>query len=310
MNDANRFAALRFVLTSVLIVLIAGCTNDAPDSYADLIASRPAPNLDTLAERSRPGQSHEIELEAFPDILKLREVGDASAVPVLEEIIVADAHSGRIHAYAAAQALFCIDTPEAHAIISKFLLTSSYPAQQGIFYTFYWEMREPERSSFIDRYHLKVLSQDLNVELSFISSRTEGAQEIVFTVKASNTSNKAIRISDLQVYQGLVLHFRDDSGSFRQGHQTVEYGMPMPKWLELAPGAIHQFDIIVTVEFGEDMASHTNDVGYDLDKPGRFEVYALVEAGKPTAAQLDYLKFNNLWWGRAVSKPIEVVIGE
>ena len=107
------------LFTAVVVTgSIVGCREDHPatngkDSsskpltdFGKLIAARPVPDLGRLTERSSPDYPGPDALDSFYDILKLRQIGDANAVPVLEKIILANLSTGRIHGYAATQALF------------------------------------------------------------------------------------------------------------------------------------------------------------------------------------------------------------
>ena len=102
----------------------------SPKTFREILATRAAPDLRTLAERSDPNRMGPEAAEAFYDILKLREIRDANAVPVLERILADHPSSHRIHRFAAAQALFCIDTPAAHKVLAGQLLAGRYPARE------------------------------------------------------------------------------------------------------------------------------------------------------------------------------------
>jgi hypothetical protein len=83
----------------------SGNDKQSPSEFMKLVTERPVPDLKTLAERSSPDRDYTDQnsiTEAFYDILKLRDVGDNKAVPVLEQIIKDDNYKGRIHSYAAA----------------------------------------------------------------------------------------------------------------------------------------------------------------------------------------------------------------
>jgi hypothetical protein len=319
MTDTLRWHIIHLIKIVIVSCLLVGCMNNennsqpkesSPQSLTDfgkLIVSRPAPDLEHLAERSAPGRRGEDATEAFFDILKLRDIGDARGVPVLETIIAAHANSTRIHGYAAAQALFCIDRPEAHKVLSKYLLSSSYRAKLGINYTFHWEMDKSKRNSFIERYHLKNLSKDLSLKLNAETHPDKGGQRIDFTLTIRNTSDKPFRIIDRKAYLGELLYFRDESGHFARTFETVDYDMSMPTWLELAPEGYHKFSITVYVSGDDELKYYTNDVAYDISKIGRFEIYAMLEAPPLTKAQRETLEFDNPWVGRAVSKPTEIV---
>ncbi|MBN2183280.1 MAG: hypothetical protein JW715_15320 [Sedimentisphaerales bacterium] len=289
--------------------------------FGRLLADRPAPDLQRLAERSSPEYTGEDTAEAFYDILKLRDIPDVNAIPVLEEILSQDNYKGRIHGYAAAQALFCIDAPEAHQVLSKYLLTPNYYALSGINYTFSWEMDKSKRDNFIEQYHLKNISKDMEVKVGLEKNKTTSGQKLDFKVTLKNISQKSYRIRDKQVYLGQMLFFRSQSGRFLQWCQPVDYEMPMPKWIELAPGESREYNISMDIRhkgtqklpyFGKDedvtIMLETFDMICGIEKPGKYKVYAMVEEQPLTKAHLEQLDFDNPWPGRAVSEPIVVEI--
>ncbi len=316
------------LLIVILCITMPACSqkkgkqaDEADTEFADLLAKRPAPDLERLAERSTPSYTDGDATEAFYDILKLRNVGGPEAVPVLERIMAENLYSTRIHGFAAAQALFCIGTSEAHEVLSKYLFSEQYFAGLGINYTFHWQMSESKRNDFIEKYHLKNISKDLAVKLDVKTHRDRKEQRFDFTATLCNTSNKPFRIEDKQVYLGDMLYFRSESGRFARNFKAVDYGLPMPKWIELAPGATHQYNVSVFARrigqqnlpyYGESknatLLLETFDIVYDILKAGRFKVYAMIEARPPSKEQLESLGFDNLWSGRAVSTPITVDI--
>ncbi len=315
---------------AVILVAVTLCTcmsaysqSDEQTEFAKLIAARPFPDLERLAERSAPNYTGKDVSEAFYDILKLREVGDTNAVPVLEKIMADNLYSTRIHGFAASQALFCIGTQEAHQILSKYLLTDRYFAGLGINYTFHWQMQEPRRRSFIEQYHLKSISKDLAVKLDAEEVNDANDQYINFIVVLHNLSDEPLRILDRQVYRGRMLYFFSDTGQFVRRYEPVEYKMLPPQFIELVPNSTHRYDIRVYIKrLGEQKLPYwgsaedativleTNDMIYDIAQPGRFKVYAMVEAQPPTKAQIEKLGFENLWSGRVVSQAVDIKVRE
>jgi hypothetical protein len=274
------------------------------------------PDLERLAQQ--PGGP-----DVFDDILHLRDVGDAKAVPVLKKILADNIDSTIIHGFAAAQALFCIGTPRAHEILSEYLLTDRYNTSLGINYMFHWEMDESKRNAFIDRYHLQNLSDDLSVNLDAETHHDKEGWRIDFTLTVRNISDKPFRLRNRQVYLGTMLYFRSKNGRYVRSFQTVKYKMPMPKWLELGPGAIQEYNVPVHVRrvnkklkaryswLSKDtrLVADTFDTAYDITDAGEFEVYAMVEEQPMSKEQLEQLGLDNTWSGRAVSKPVTVKIG-
>jgi len=318
--------------TILMVSSIVACRKDKPVSkskssssehatdYVELLAARPLPDLAHLAERSSPSYSGKDTIESFRDILKLRDVGDKEAVPVLEEILVEHSGSTRIHGFAAAQALFCIGTPEAHRILANHLLSSQYNVQLSFNYTYHWEMAEPKRSRFIKRYHLQNLSKDLTLKLKFNMYEMNG-QLIDFTVTLHNVSGKPLEFWERQVYLGQMLYFQRRDGNFARCKQIVVYQPPMPLITKLQSGATHVYNIAVRINdagqlknrpkwLSEDteIVAGTPDVMFELGKAGRFKVYAMFEQQPLPQTQIDHFKINNPWSGRAVSEPVTIDI--
>jgi hypothetical protein len=317
-----------FVLVAVLagIGFIFGCQkvdtgNESLTEFGRLIADRPLPDLTRLADRSSPSYQYKGEdvMGSFYDILKLREVGDKKAVPVLEKILVEHAGSTRIHGFAAAQALFCIGTSDAHRILAKHLLSSRYNAQLSINYAYHCEMAEPKRSRFIKRYHLQNLSKDLALKLKAKKHEDKDGQLIDLTVILHNVSGEPLEFWDKQVYLGQMLYFQTLNGRFARTRQTVVYNPPSPRTRKLLPGATHEYKVSVRVKdvdlmerrmpsLSEDaeIVACTSDIMFDIRKGGRFKVYAMFEQQPLPQTQINQLGLKNPWSGRAVSKPITV----
>lgn len=294
-----------------------------PKTYQEILAARPAPDLTTLVERSSPENFGPESTEAFWDILKTREIADPATVNVLEQILVENRRSPRIHKIAAAQALFTIGTPEAHRILAEHLLADGIRANSAIGSAWGWNMPEPLRSRFIQRYLLVNLSKSLVVELSQARSPNPPKGQLNLIVNLRNTSKEAFHILDRQDFPGDLLYLRDAKGQFLPRVQYTKY-CPEPsdtKYVELKPGQSHRVTITFNMAVpkcgadGRDKAAglaievRESARRFDLGAPGRFEILAMFEAEPMTADQRNYLKVDESWkwWtGRAVSKPLAV----
>lgn len=133
--------------------------------------------------------------KGFWALLKLREAGDAKAVPVLEKVLVDNLKSTRIHGFAAAQALFRIGTPEAHRILAKYLLTRDYRVPWGIKYAFSWEMKPAQRDAFIERYHLRSTGKELAASLQAKPREKGGQPDIELTVTLKNQTDEPLKVA-------------------------------------------------------------------------------------------------------------------
>lgn len=282
-------------------LLLAGFMAASPVRAADKPAS--AIDLATLPERA--ARNYPGSQEPFEQILKLRETGGATAVPALTQVMAADVLTGRIHGYAASQALFHIGTPAAHQALAKYLLDPRYRASEGIDYAFHWNMAEPARSRFIDQYHLVNLAKDLALE---VASRVPAGEKdrLEFIVTVTNLADQPVQLVKDPVYLAGLLHFRTADGRFIRSQQTLVYKLGPPTWLTLAPGATHTYTITARLITENGLALDAGDIRFDLGKPGKFTVVAMLEAPPRTPEQLAAAKIADAWSGRAVSKPIEV----
>lgn len=289
-----------------------------PKTFHEALAVRSAPDLTTLTQRSSPKTSGDDASESFLDLLKLRETPNASALPVLEKILVENRPTTRIHGFAAAQALFAIGTPEAHQILSRNELST----RLAVDYTSHWEMREPLRSRYIERYLLKNLSKDLVVELERTPETPQSKGFLNLDVVFRNASDAPFFIQTHD-FAGDMLHLRDSTGQFlRSVHPR--HTCPEPsKTIELKPGQTHRLRATIEVaaiaaqkRMPRTSEKPTADVREsdqlsNVNAPGRFDVLALFEAAPLTNEQRTFLKLepNWKWWtGRAVSKPLSIDI--
>lgn len=297
----------KFKIAFLLISLVA--IGSYPQALADNV------DLESLARQP-------LTTESFKEILRLCETGNAKAIPVLEKILSDNIDSTIIHGFAAAQALFCIDTDQSHKILSRYLLSERYNAIQGYRYTFHWDMDKIKRNKFIDMYHLRNLSDTLAVQLKAKEYMDKTGRYIDFNIKLQNISQKTLRIRDRNIYPGMMLYFRSKSRTYSRSFETSRRKARGPTWLELKPGQIKQYDITVFIRSieGKLKPSHwgisenakiwaeTQDVAYDILNEGEFEIVAMYEERPLTAFQIERSGVKDSWSGRAVSKPVNIKI--
>jgi hypothetical protein len=300
---------------------------DPPETYQQILAKRPPPKLDTLVERSAPGQTGEAASESFLDLLKLREAPLPDAAPHLAKILAAHAGSTRIHGFAAAQALYAAETDEARALLENHLLNPEYPADEAVAYTTHWEMREPQRSQFIATYLLRNLSKDLAVS---VRPRWDADAEkrLFVKVELENASMRPLGVLLHPHYQAMVLHFRSPSGMIAHKRKLVVYQPERPSCLLLKPGESTSFE--AALELKNDPESlrkikrlapttakieallTSGDVGFALNELGEYKLYAMFAQAPMSDAQLKFLRdteeieAKDVWTGRAVSEPVDV----
>ena len=274
----------------------------------------PEVDLATLRERSTDAGGGTGSQDAFWEILKLRKTGTADAVPVLADILSDHVDSGRIHAHAAEQALYCIGTPEALRTLDRQLLGDNYDILRGFKYTHHWKMAEPQRSRFINRYLLPNLSNNLAIEVKALPAADEKGR-IDFTVTVKNISRKAFQFRDRQFYQGRMLFLRSADGRFVESIEYVSYDPLMPKWIQLKPGQTHSYKFTARLLETPSNLGHftdsphvldTGDILFLIDEPGTFEVIAALQDQPMTDEWAAENDLSNPWSGRAVSKPIRI----
>jgi hypothetical protein len=297
-------------------------TSRRAETFTEIIAAHPEPDLTDLVDRCKSGVDWEVSRLSFYDILKLRDVGNSDAVNVLEQVMEDNLFETRIHGFAAAEALFCIDTESAHNVLKKYLYDPRYRSGLGAKYTFHWDMSEPKRSEFIRQYHLKNLSKDLKVELESDVNRANTGQEIELTLNMHNVSKEPFRILDHIAGYGENIYLRNADGLFARRIQTATQCYKMAaKWLELKPAVQRRYKIKLAVLRVSDMKYKSSYVpenariylrdpffDFYINQPGKFEIYAMFEAQPLHPEHKKKLGFDNEWTGRAVSKSITIEI--
>jgi hypothetical protein len=301
-----------------LLAGFASCGAHAADrpspqtEFGRELAAWPTPDLDKLAERIRSGQHVELL-----DVVKLREVGDAKAVPVLVELLKGP------FSYAAAQALFCIGTPEAHEALRKHVSSGDFSASEGIRLTFEYEMPEPAASRFIEQYCLTNSSDDVALELEVKQVERHGRQHFDFTITARNTSDETleIRAAHQELPWRVCIRSKDGFAGYFVYMFIDVIGMPV--WVELDPGETHRETYSVSVDRvdasvrnacadlpagAELMLSDDRGFFHAIAGPGSFDAYAILDARPLSDDERDKEGVDNPWSGRAVSKPVTIEV--
>ena len=316
----NMFRAI-VAVSGVLLLCADSPGEDQPHkTFQEIIAARPAPDLSTLVVRSSPKNNGPDASEAFMDILKLRETPDPKSVPVLEKILIENLPTTRILGFAAAQALFTIGTPEAHQILERQLLADDTHTKLAIGYTSHWQMKEPLRSQFIQRYLLKNLSKSLVVEVERVAAPNSPKGQVDLSVILRNASDQTFYMLDDRGRD--LLQVRDAAGQFIDTSGIICNIKQNTTLMELKPGQTHRIPItikVVDATLSKDQrhdpattliaVAQPSGQSFELHSPGRVEFMALIEVDPLAAEQRTFLKLDETWqwWsGRAVSKPITV----
>jgi hypothetical protein len=330
----RRFISVLSVLSVIIpVTVFVFCTFSKADNssktsrqtetFTEIIAAHPEPDLTDLVDRCKPGVDWEVSRLSFYDLLKLRDVGNSDAVNVLEQVMEDNLFETRIHGFAAAEALFCIGTESAHNVLKKYLYDLRYRRGLGAHYTFHWDMSELKRSEFIKQYHLKNLSKNLKVDLVSDVNRANTGQEVELTLTVHNVSKEPFRILDHIAGYGENIYLRNTDGLFARRMQTATQCYKMSaKWLELKPADLRRYKIKLVVLRVSDMKYKSRYVpenariylrdhpffDFYINQPGKFEIYAMFEAHPLLPEQKKKLGFDNEWKGLAVSKSITIEI--
>lgn len=292
------------------------------ETFTEIITAHPKPDLTDLVDRCKPGVDWEVSRLSFYDLLKLRIVGNSDAVNVLEQVMEDNLFETRIHGFAAAEALFCIDTESAHNVLKKYLYDPRYRSGLGADYTFHWDMLEPKRSEFIRQYHLKNLSKDLKLELVSDVKRVNTGQEVELTLTVHNVSKEPFRILDHIAGYGENIYFRNADGLFARRMRTATQCYKMSaKWLEMKPADQREYKIKLAVLRVSDMKYKSRYIpenariylrapffDFYINQPGKFEIYAMFEAQPLQPEHKKKPGFDNKWKGLAVAKSITIEI--
>ncbi|NIP27177.1 MAG: hypothetical protein GWN67_22510 [Phycisphaerae bacterium] len=329
----RRFISVLSILSVIIVVTIlvfcsfskadnSSKTSRRAETFKEIIAAHPEPDLTDLVDRCKPGVDWEFSRLSFYDLLKLRDVGNSDAVNILEKVMEDNLFQTRIHGFAAAEALFCIDTEWAHNVLKKYLYDPRYRSGLGADYAFHWDMSEPKRSEFIRQYHLKNLSKELELELVSDVNRVNTEQEFELTLTVHNVSKEPFRILDHIAGYGENIYFRNTDGLFARRMRTATQCYKMSaKWLEMKPADQRRYKIKLAVLRVSDMKYKSRYVpenariylrapffDFYINQPAKFEIYAMFEAQPLHPEQKKKLEFDNEWIGRAVSKSITIEI--
>lgn len=244
-------------------------------------------------------------------ILELDNINSEAAIPQLREILTT---SDNIREYAAAQALFLLDTPEAHAILKKHVFSEDYDICWSIKYALGWNMRQPERGTFINKYHLQHRSNDVSIELG-VKHALIFKDIIEFTITLRNTSDQMIRLIKPLHYLGEKILLVSPTGHFLPSMKVVMYKMKDirgPDYPIIPPGK----KLILTLEgeikfqkesgfkeLSNSFILDTWDCAHKLDEPGKYKAYAIY-----CFTGIRNPPYDNIWKGSVVSEPVELDI--
>jgi hypothetical protein len=314
-------------LFALLVLLACGAlvpVTAAPQTFREVVATRPSPKLDDLADRSAPERVGDVASESFWDLLKLRDNPDPAAVPALVKVLASNAGSRRIHEFAATQALFQIGNDATTAALDKHLLRPDYPVDLAVGYTSHWGMADPGRTRFLDRSLVRSVGEGVAVSAEPEWRERDGRRALVVTVTLTNTSAKPLALlSDPEV--GTRFFLRGPDGHFVPASVFGIECFIRPRYLRLEAGATDRREL--TLEWSRDpkdldrfgpdrpAAALTRGVyGFGLAERGKYKLCAMVaqppvppdRLAAARAAAKDDGPPADLWVGRALSEPAEI----
>lgn len=327
----------QFIVTPVVLLAalrtpaaLPAATPEEPKTFAQVIAARPAPELDDLVARSAPDRQDDAATESFWDILQLRDKPQPAAVTALAKVLADNAGSGRIHYHAAAQALFTAGTDEAYRALDQQVFKADYPIEQAVQFVSHWGMAEPARSAFFDRYLLKPVGEGLAVTARPVWQDRDGTHLLVITVNLTNTSQKPLALLlEPHTTMGRV-HFRSPAGRYAVGGASGPICMlPGPRVVRLTPGASEQFELLFQLRIDPQALKafradpikaclFAGGVDYGIEEFGKCQVLVALAQRPLTAEQFKDQRERmkqpidpaDLWTGRAVSMAAEFDIRE
>ena len=241
-------------------------------------------------------------------ILHMENIEAEAAIPSLQETL---ATSDNIREYAAAQALFCMGTKEAHQILREYVLASDYDILASMGYAFHWDMEESKRDIFLRQYHLRSSSEDISLSLAVapVPGRTN---TVAFHITLTNTAERPLRLAYPLKHFGACVLLLSPTGHFMRQFTTgaCEQNLRPPE--QLSPGQSFTFSFKGEVKFQrtsvprEELANalvlDCGNLAHRLEGTGKYQAYAVYCFQKPRNNSL----FDKAWEGRAVSEPVQV----
>jgi hypothetical protein len=314
-----------------VLLLAAGASAAEPQTYRQILTTRPAPRVDDLAERAAPSRDGDVAMESFWDLLKLRDAPNPAAVAALIKVVDAHGGSSRIHRFAAGQALLTAGNAEGLKALERDTARVDYPADLAVLYTSHWEMPEPARSQLLERYLLRSAGDvALRVAVAAAWQERDGARVLTVTLTLTNRSEKPLAVLLDPTATARGLYFKSPDGTFVAAAPEMRC-LPGPsRWVRLAAGASERMEEIALTltrdpetlgRFGATpTALALTDGGgaaFGLGGAGRHRLYAMIIQPPMTEAQVATLRQlykdvgdpAELWAGRAVSEPVQVEIG-
>ncbi|MFA7004446.1 MAG: hypothetical protein WC429_10440 [Verrucomicrobiia bacterium] len=230
--------------------------------------------------------------KVYADLEKLCVAPDKRAVPQLARILALTEDG--LHNCAAARALFCAGTPEAHQILAKYYLAEHSWGGYGFTNEAFEEvlsskMDAVKQSEFIETYLLRNLSKNLKLTvLDKVEADNRG--RLTFMVRMRNLLQSPLVIELHIGHRSHMLYFRSHAGRYIPRFGIGHVDAP-PRFIRLRPGGFYDYKVPATlrgppttderhyakVSKGTSVYMDVELLGYDLIEAGRFTVRAMLE---------------------------------
>lgn len=261
----------------------------------------------------------------------IKDVLNPTNLPVLKRYFYSYRGSD-ITGPAIAQALFIIDTPESLEILRKGMYNiPKYDFGYSISLAHHWQLlSQKDIYRFVMDYHLTNIPNGITISLDVRKLQATNTQ-YEFIITRKNTTTNFIRIRDSAPYHSKhlifispdkhVMHLAQTGAVFRKPRSYNEV------YPVILPGDTFEMKITgIAIEKGNDfmkkfrMDRHFNFMCYDhnLTVPGKYTVYAYYTLNSEyylhEMLRQKYPKQDNfdpepkLWYGMAVSDPVEIEI--
>jgi len=309
----------------------------APGTTTKALLRRKAP---AETQRASSDQQYLRQLETQ---LAMFDVTSPESIPRLVEFLKTGTpinwrDSGEVWKYAAAQALFLIDTAQSRESLRHYMVDPLYDFDFSIQCARDWGMERHLLNSFIRQYHLSGTHNEAAIELGV--SEIDGRRNAFrFVIRITNTSTTTRRFYRAPAHLGMHVLLLSDMGDV--GHReglNIKFGEIAPDILfpAVAPGKSLELEFTGYLEANgtigfqrekapfvflcgdirrrdfdrigqlEDQSLFRHGAGawdtlHALDRDGVYDAYAVYRSGS-----LPKAPFDNIWTGRLVSKPVRI----
>jgi len=213
----------------IWLYVVLSCLSQQGSNGTELDKSN-VEELIRLVESSR-----EARLKA---ILRLRDIGDERAIPVLSRVLDKSRGYNSAWRFAAVQALCCIGTDTAHELLKENVLSLDYALDASVQCAFEWGMNAAKRDQFIARYHLQNISTNLSMSLKVEPLKKAGRSVFAFEVAVCNTSDRPVKVLRPEDHFGKLVLLATMDGHFVERVEARHSAWHKPVWRELKPGRI------------------------------------------------------------------------